>query len=131
MANNLVRSPESYVSLFHSGEAGNLPKPYAQEVILFRTFIAGTSYVEGVEELAEHLYPGDDLNLKRDPDNWVDELAVQVHTKDDVKLGFIPRIDNAVPAALMDAGKDLFARIADMDSREWGVLITIDVILRD
>lgn len=131
MANSLVNSPGSYVSLFHSEQAKDLPKPFEQEVILFRTFIAGTSRVGGAEELAQHLYPGEDLKLKRAPDNWVDELAVEVYTKEQVKLGFIPRIDNVVPAALMDAGKTLFARITDIDTTERGILITMDVILRD
>ena len=131
MGSSLINSPESYVSLFHNGEANDLPKPFEQEVVLFRTFIAGTSRVGGIEELAEHLYPGEDLKLIRDPENWVDDLAIQVHTKEDIKMGFIPRIDNVIPSALMDAGKTLFARIAVIDSTEQGVLVTIDVILRD
>ena len=131
MGNSLINSPGSYVSLFHSGEVDDLPKPFEQEIFLFQTFIAGTSRVGGVEDLVEHLYQGEELKLIRDPENWVDDLAIQVHTKEDVKLGFIPRIDNVIPSALMDAGKNLFARIMDMDSSERGVLITIDVIMRD
>ena len=44
------------IGLLHSqnGEL-TMPKPFEREIFLFDTYIAGTSFIEGIEELEKHL----------------------------------------------------------------------------
>ena len=46
----LMIKPQNLVSLFHGTDITELP--FQKDIFLYRTFIAGTSYVEGIEELA-------------------------------------------------------------------------------
>ena len=52
------------VSLLHgkNGEV-SMPKPFERDIFLFDTYVAGTSHVEGNEELEPHLQIGDRLAL--------------------------------------------------------------------
>ncbi|MFS0784507.1 hypothetical protein [Bacillus sp. 1P06AnD] len=58
------------VSLLH-GKGGNLvvPKPFERDIFLFDTYVAGTSHVEGMEELGLYLNVDDKLDFYREPDN--------------------------------------------------------------
>ncbi len=64
------------VSLLH-GSNGELviPKPFEKDIFLFDTYIAGTTHIEGIEELAEQLNEDDRLNFFREPDNKYDKEA--------------------------------------------------------
>lgn len=59
-------------------------------------------------QLLNDLEPGDRLYLSREPDNKFDVNAIQVLADDgsgeQVHVGYVPRQDNAVLAALMDNG---------------------------
>lgn len=100
-----------------SGASGGLviPQPFERDIFLFDTYIAGTMYIEGMEELEPYLHEEDRLDFFREPDNPYDELAIVIRTTDGVKIGYIPRRDNAVFARLMDAGKLLFGKIASKE----------------
>ncbi|MDR1141191.1 MAG: HIRAN domain-containing protein [Planctomycetaceae bacterium] len=120
------------VSLFHS-KSGNLtiPKPFEQEIFLFDTHVAGTSYVEGIEELEPHLNIDDKLDFFREPDNPDDAKAIVIKNADGIKIGYVPKADNVVFSRLMDAGKLLFARIAKKEMlRNW-LKIDIKVFLHE
>lgn len=40
------------VSLFHGGNGGLvIPQPFERDIFLFDTYVAGTTHVEGIEEL--------------------------------------------------------------------------------
>ena len=64
------------MGLLHSqnGEL-TMPKPFEREIFLFDTYIAGTSFIEGIEELEQHLSEGDKLDFFREPDNKYDSKA--------------------------------------------------------
>ena len=114
------------IGLLH-GKGGSiaLSTPYEQDIFLYYTCIAGTTYVEGIEALEPHLAAGDRLALFREPDNPYDKYAIVIRNADGVKLGYVPRRDNIVFARLMDAGKLLFARIS---GKEWiGEWLKIDI----
>ena len=55
------------IGLLHSqnGEL-TMPKPFEREIFLFDTYIAGTSFIEGIEELEQHLNEGDKLDFFRE-----------------------------------------------------------------
>jgi hypothetical protein len=104
------------ISLLHGkGNELSIPKPFERDIFLFDTYVAGTGYVEGIEELEPHLHINDKLEFFREPDNPHDEKAIVIKNTDGVKVGYVPRKDNVVFARLMDAGKLLFARITSKE----------------
>ena len=112
------------VGLLH-GKGGNLvvPKPFEKDIFLFDTHVAGTSHIEGIEELEPHLNIDDRLDFFREPDNRYDKEAIVIKTAGGVKIGYVPKQDNVIFARLMDAGKLLFGRISDKEKKgSWGKL---------
>lgn len=104
------------VGLLH-GAGGELamPKPFERDIFLFDTYVAGTSHVEGIEELEPHLNIDDKLDFFREPENPYDPKAIVIKNADGIKVGYVPQKDNIIFSRLMDAGKLLLARI---DSKE-------------
>lgn len=120
------------VSLLHgkNGEI-SIPKPFERDIFLFDTYVAGTSHIEGMEELESHLQTGDRLDFFREPDNQYDAQAIVIKTADGVKIGYVPRQDNVIFARLMDAGKLLFGRISEKEKKGKWVKISIDIFLHE
>lgn len=120
------------VSLLHgkNGEI-SIPKPFERDIFLFDTYVAGTSHIEGMEELEPHLQTGDRLDFFREPDNQYDAQAIVIKTADGVKIGYVPRQDNVIFARLMDAGKLLFGRISEKEKKGKWVKISIDIFLHE
>jgi hypothetical protein len=123
---------DGLVSLLH-GKNGNLtiPKPFERDVFLFDTHIAGTSHVEGIEELEPHLNIDDKLDFFREPDNPYDHKAIVIKNADGVKIGYVPKADNVIFARLMDAGKLLFGRITAKKMQGSWLKIDIKVFLHE
>ena len=119
------------VNLIHNNGGGVVPLPFERDIFLFDTHVAGTSHVEGIEELAEYLKPEDRLSFFREPDNPYDREAIVVKTDAGVKIGYIPRKDNVVFARLMDAGKILFGKIKSVEMRGTWVKIDIEIYLHE
>ncbi len=119
------------ISLIHAEGDGGLSKPFERDIYLFDTHVAGTSYVEGIEELAAHLQTGDELDFFREPDNPYDKKAIVVKNADGVKIGYVPRRDNMIFARLMDAGKLLLGKIETVEMLGEWVRIDIKIFLRD
>jgi hypothetical protein len=120
------------VSLLH-GKDGNLsvPKPFERDIFLFDTHVAGTSYVEGIEDLEPYLQIDDKLDFFREPENPHDHKAIVIKNADGVKIGYVPKADNEIFSRLMDAGKLLFARIASKEMPDNWLKISIRVFLHD
>ena len=83
------------------------------------------------EELAKYLNVDDRLNFLREPDNQYDSKAIVIKTVNEVKIGYVPRNDNAVFARLMDAGKLLFGKITSIETKENWVKINIGIYLHE
>ncbi len=85
------------------------------ELLLQTSALAGLRYYAGKAVWPE-LHEGDALNLVREPDNVYDPQAICVewHT---VKLGYVPRRENAALARLLDHGVTLRARIVRLIQR--------------
>lgn len=120
------------VGLFH-GKNGELviPKPFEREIFLFDSHVAGTSYIEGIEELEPSLRIGDRLEFFREPYNSHDSKAIVIKNKDGVKVGYVPKSDNVIFSRLMDAGKLLFGKIAEKEMMGKWLRIEIKIYLQD
>lgn len=120
------------VGLLH-GKGGQLtiPKPFEKDIFLFDTYVAGTTHIEGIEELAEHLNIDDRLDFFREPDNPYDKKAIVIKTVNGVKIGYVPKADNVVFSRLMDAGKLLFGRISHKEVKGKWVKIDIKLFLHE
>ena len=132
MGDLTITESSGLVSLLH-GKNGELimPKPFEREIFLFDTYIAGTTHIEGIEELEPHLSPDDRLNFFREPDNLYDKQAIVIKTENGVKIGYVPRQDNVIFARLMDAGKLLFGKITAKEKKGKWVKIEIKVYLKE
>jgi hypothetical protein len=120
------------VGLIH-GKGGNLgiPKPFEKNIFLFDTHVAGTSFVEGIEELEPHLTIDEKLDFFREPDNPHDKQAIVIKNASGVKIGYVPKADNVIFSRLMDAGKLLFGTITSKDKKGKWLKIDIKVFLRE
>ena len=119
------------VNLFHNNEGGMVPLPFERGIFLFDTHVAGTSHVDGIEELASYLRSEDRLTFFREPDNPHDKEAIVVKTDAGVKIGYIPRKDNVIFARLMDAGKMLFGKIISVEMQGAWMKIDIGIYLHE
>lgn len=120
------------VELLHgkNGEI-SIPKPFEKDIFLFDTYVAGTTHIEGIEELEPHLNVDDRLAFFREPDNRYDTQAIVIKTVDGVKIGYVPKQDNVIFARLMDAGKLLFGKITSKEKKGSWVKIYIKVFLHE
>jgi hypothetical protein len=114
----------------HLQAGGTLAAPFAREIFLIETHVAGTTHVP-IREIEPTLKPGAAMVLRRDPENAFDALAILILTEQGAKLGFIPRDRNEVLARLMDAGKCLFARLETKEWRGDWLRVSIRVFLKD
>lgn len=130
---DLVKTGSSgLVGLLHgkNGEI-SIPKPFEKDIFLFDTYVAGTTHIEGIEELEPHLNVDDRLAFFREPDNRYDTQAIVIKTVDGVKIGYVPKQDNVIFARLMDAGKLLFGKITSKEKKGSWVKIYIKVFLHE
>ena len=104
--------------------------PFAREILLVECQIAGTSHRE-LERAEPSLVSGANLVLRREPANSHDALAIMVFSEVGVHLGYVPRAKNEALARLMDAGKDLFARLQSKHWRGDWLCVETTVYLRD
>lgn len=120
------------MGLLHSksGEV-SIPKPFEKDIFLFDTYVAGTTHIEGIEELEPYLNDDNRLEFFREPDNRYDKQAIVIKTVDGIKIGYVPKKDNVVFARLMDAGKLLFGKITAKEKRGSWVKIDIKVFLHE
>ena len=133
MMGDIIKSEgNSLVGLLH-GTGGDLviPKPYEKDIFLFDTYIAGTTHIDGIDELEPHLNIDDKLEFFREPNNMYDNQAIMIKTASGVKIGYIPKYDNAIFSRLMDAGKLLFGRISHKEKKGKWVKIMIKVYLHE
>jgi len=104
------------------------PAPAAEAVIVVqRSPLAGLRHYEA-RETWRRMAVGDHLQLVREPDNPYDANAVRVEWHG-VKLGYVPRRDNAAVARQMDRGAVLEARVASLrENRNRSVRVEFEVL---
>lgn len=109
----------------------DIPIPFEQKIELYETKIAGTSYIDNINEIMEEVKVGDSLALMREVNNKYDENAILIKTLKNQKLGYIPQFENIVFARLLDAGKKLTAEIKSIAKRNYYYYIKIKIFLHD
>ncbi len=129
MENALTVGKENVVSLISENGIGDLIKPLSREILLFGSYVAGTSYLDD-DTVLEEIKTGDRLILQRE-DNRYDSKAILVLDEKKRKVGYIPEKDNLVFSRLMDAGKLLTAKIDRIEPRGSFMQINISIYLVD
>ncbi len=79
--------------------------------------IAGYQFYEG-ESVEQQLKSGDSLKLNAEPRNPHDEFAVEILTKNNVKLGYVPKNDNKALIRLLQQSTKVEANIEEIDLEE-------------
>lgn len=106
-------------------------KPFQRDILLFDTHIAGTTHIEGMDELEKHIHIGDRLEFYRQQDNPYDANAIEIRNDMNVKLGYVPKADNIVFSRLMDAGKLLYGKVISKEILDNWVKIQIEIYLHE
>jgi len=102
----------SGMAVFSAALCSSLPSAASfKETPLLQCTVAGTTHIQGIEDLEPFLHPGCSLFLQRQPLNSYDALAIRVFSPREEAIGYIPRAQNEVLAHLMDAGLPLSARL--------------------
>lgn len=117
------------VSAISRNGVGEILKPLIEEIHLFDSYVAGTSYLKDKTVLDE-IRKGDRLSLLRE-DNKFDENAILILTEAGRKLGYVPEKDNIIFSRLMDAGKKLIAKINSIEKKGTFTKISIGIYLVD
>ena len=132
MGELVKNEPAGVISILGAKAAGlDLPVPFSREIYLFDTHVAGTSFIENLDELEPALTSGQKLNFFREPQNPYDSKAIVIRTEEGSKIGYVPRSDNLIFSRLMDAGKLLFGRITSTEKSGQWLKIYIKVFLQD
>ncbi len=130
MANELIIGKKDTLSLIKDNPLGELIKPLSHEILLFESYVAGTSYIKD-ESVFDDIKEGDKLILQREPENRFDENAILVLDGKKRKLGYVPEKDNIVFTRLMDAGKYLIAKVKSYEPKGAFRQINISIYLVD
>ena len=93
--------------------------------------IAGPGFIENLRGADESTSVGDKLELIREPLNQHDTNAIAIYTKSGIKLGYIPKKCNVIPAQLMDCGKELFARLYSKRKYTYVLGMSIEIFLKN
>jgi hypothetical protein len=100
-----------------------------KDILLMETHVAGLFTMD--RATLATLRPGQSLRPQREPQNEHDPFAIALYTNDGVRIGYLPRSDNTLIARLMDAGKQIEARISEVVRYETRVVAQLHVFLRD
>jgi len=118
--NEIIPIDESnIISIINAQKSGlDIGKPFSRQIYLISARIAGSFYVNDIEELVENIDIGSKLKFVREPDNEYDKLAILVKDPEGNKLGYVPREDNSILARLMDAGKWIYGTVKKIDKSD-------------
>ena len=127
--NELIIKKEDAVILADAKNIGEIIKPLTQEIHLFDSYIAGTSYIKD-PTVFDEITVTSKLRLQRE-NNKFDESAIVLLTESGKKAGYIPEKDNVIFARLMDAGKLLSAKVTGIEKKGSFIQIRIGIYLVD
>ncbi|MEI7845648.1 MAG: HIRAN domain-containing protein [Chloroflexota bacterium] len=115
-------STAEFHQIIKEGSAGKLLGKYSKShhhlkrVYLFETRVAGFQHHQGKDpKVRVLLFPGAELILVREPENKYDSKAVAIYTQNGDKIGFVPRSENHIPAAMADQDLYLGAEVTRFD----------------
>jgi len=125
MSNDITSVDKKMLAILKAiQKGGNIPKPFGKEILLLKTYIAGTNYSDA-KKVSDKIKKGNYLIFQREADNEYDRLAIKIMDLDNNKLGYIPKAKNEIISKLMDAGKVIYGVI---DYKEWkGDYLNLDI----
>lgn len=129
---DIVKKNNDYLKIKYSTKHGLAEyKPFQHDILLFETHVAGTTHIEGMDELEKHIHIGDRLEFYRQQDNPYDANAIEIRNDMNVKIGYVPKADNIVFSRLMDAGKLLYGKVISKEILDNWVKIQIEIYLHE
>ena len=129
MRNELTIKNDDLLAVVEEKSLGEIIKPLVNEIYLFDTVIAGTSYIED-PSVYDALEVNEKLSLQRE-DNKFDSRAILILNAQKQKLGYVPERDNQVFSRLMDAGKLLIAKVISVLNQGGYYRVRIGIYLVD
>ena len=102
---------DGFAELLHTGSG--LDASFTKDIRLKRQSIVGMRYQGGSDDLMKELQPGTRIGFVREASNRFDENAVMALDPQGRKLGYIPRHENDIIGALLDAGKYIYGVVTD------------------
>ena len=108
----------------------------SEPLVLLECLVAGTSHRPNLEKYEPELSVGQALHLTREADSHYDDWAVQVHTASatdpaNVWLGYLPEGRNETVARLLDAGKNVSARLNHKSWETDWLHLDIEVLMHE
>ena len=104
----LAISDGGITALLHGSGSFDVQVAFSKDIYLVHQMIVGMRYQGGADELLHDLKPGSRVTFLREPDNEYDHRAVMAVDGRGRKIGYIPRNQNAIISALLDAGKSFY-----------------------
>ena len=130
MANEIAVIEKNWPALADQVKA--LPVPFEQTVFLTDCHLAGTEEIDDILVKTQDVDAGTSLVLKRAATvDAADTRAVSVETSSGTCLGYVPRRYGAVMARLMDAGKQLNAKVVGKKLEGHWLDITISIEMKE
>ena len=129
MSNDIIIKDTDLMATVSQTDLSELIKPLVNEIHLFDTYIAGTTYIED-QSVFDELETGTKLSLVRE-ENKFDDKAILILDSKGRRLGYIPEKDNLIFSRLMDAGKLLIAKAATHEEKGGFHKIGIGIYLVD
>ena len=105
--------------------------PFNDDIRLAQTYIAGTMFVEGLDDKLGSVSYGTKLELKRDLSNRYDSNAIEILNEEGERIGFLPRKINPIAAGLMDSGKHLYCIVTFMRFDLEFTEVSVDLMMED
>lgn len=127
--NELSKYSGGLIQLIYQ-QGGNLSVP-DDEILSLECIVAGTSFIENLEEVESRLEMNQHLDLVREPDNKYDSFAIAIYNAKGEKLGYVPRDKNEMPARLMDAGKWFYGKVVNKIWEGNWLKIDIEIYLKE
>ena len=130
MANEIAVIEKNWLAL--ADQVKDLPVPFEQTVFLTDCHLAGTEEIDDILVKTQDVDAGTPLVLKRAATvDAADARAVSVETSSGTCLGYVPRRYGAVMARLMDAGKQLNAKVVGKKLEGHWLDITISIEMKE
>jgi len=130
MANEIAVIEKNWLAL--AGQVKDLPVPFEQTVFLTDCHLAGTEEIDDILVKTQDVDAGTPLVLKRATTvDVADARAMSVETQTGTCLGYVPRRYGAVMARLMDAGKQLNAKVVGKALEGHWLDITMSIEMKE
>ena len=99
-----------FVGFLHNSDI----KQLFEDVYLITVNVAGLEYAENIDIIFPQIKKESYLELFRDKNNQYDKKAIIVKFNGE-KIGYVPRKHNIILANLMDAGKEIYGIVNEVN----------------